>query len=112
MILLLCRFRFDDKYFLLDWKSNRLNGRVDGFGRLGLESEMLDHHYVLQYHLYLVGLLRFLRGRIKEFDYTTHFGGVYYLFLRGMNEKTDQGVFFDFPEQSVIEKLENFLCQR
>ncbi|MDA7757271.1 exodeoxyribonuclease V subunit beta [Opitutales bacterium] len=105
-------FRFDDKYFLLDWKSNRLNGRADGFGPLGLESEMLDHHYVLQYHLYLVGLLRFLRGRIEDFDYKTHFGGVYYLFLRGMGEETDQGIFFDFPEQSVIEKLENFLCQR
>jgi hypothetical protein len=29
-----------------------------------------------------------------------------------MGEETDQGIFFDFPEQSVIEKLENFLCQR
>jgi exodeoxyribonuclease V beta subunit len=104
-------FRFDGKYFLLDWKSNRLNGRNDGFGHLSLESEMLDHHYILQYHLYLVGLLRFLRARIKGFDYNTHFGGVYYLFVRGMKEGTDHGAFFDFPEYSVIEQLEGFLCQ-
>ena len=74
-------FRYKGKYYLLDWKSNRLNGHEDGFSKHGIEAEMMDHHYILQYHIYLVGLLRFLKSRIHNFDYSIHFGGVYYLSL-------------------------------
>ena len=75
-----------------------------------IQSEMMDHHYILQYHLYLVGLVRFLRSRINDFDYKKHFGGVYYLFVRGMGNGKGSGVFYDFPDILVLEKLESFLC--
>ena len=103
-------FRCDGKYYLLDWKSNRLNGQRDGFTSDAIQSEMMDHHYILQYHLYLVGLVRFLRSRINDFDYKKHFGGVYYLFVRGMGNGKGSGVFYDFPDILVLEKLESFLC--
>ena len=45
---------------------------------------MTRHHYVLQYLLYSVALHRHLRLRVPGYDYEQHFGGVYYLFVRGM----------------------------
>jgi len=64
---------------------------------------MIEHRYDLQYQLYSLALHRFLRSRISNYQYQTHFGGVYYLFLRGM---PDQGIFYHRPQQEFIEKLD------
>lgn len=78
-----------------------------------LVHEMAKHHYVIQYHLYLVALHRFLRLRIPSYDYDVHIGGAVYLFLRGMDgsavpsDGTDPpGVFVDRPPRAVIEGLD------
>lgn len=104
-------FRADGKHYVLDWKSNKLNGRPDGFGQAQIEREMLDHHYVLQYHLYVVATHRFLRSRLPDYSYEEHFGGVYYLFTRGMQVGSQSGIFRDLPHLSVIEALDQFLTQ-
>ena len=104
-------FRADGKHYVLDWKSNKLNGRPDGFGSAQIEREMLDHHYVLQYHLYVVATHRFLRSRLSDYSYEEDFGGVYYLFTRGMQIGSQSGIFRDRPDFSVIEALDQFLAQ-
>ena len=102
-------FRKDDKYCLLDWKSNKLNGTSEGFGQKEIEREMLTHHYVLQYHIYTVALHRFLRSRMKGYSYERNFGGVYYLFVRGMKKGADRGIFYDLPDMDTVQALEKFL---
>jgi len=58
---------------------------------------MDDCDYVRQYRLYLQALSRWLGGR-GGFEFTRDFGGVFYLFLRGMNEREEgSGVFFHKP---------------
>ena len=104
-------FRADGKHYVLDWKSNKLNGRPDGFGSAQIEREMLDHHYVLQYHLYVVATHRFLQSRLPDYSYEEDFGGVYYLFIRGMQIGSQSGIFRDRPDFSVIEALDHFLGQ-
>jgi exodeoxyribonuclease V beta subunit len=104
-------FRADGKHYVLDWKSNKLSGRPDGFGQAELEREMLDHHYVLQYHIYVVATHRFLRSRLSDYSYERHFGGVYYLFTRGMQIGSRNGIFHDLPDLSVIDALDQFLTQ-
>ena len=104
-------FRAGGAYYVLDWKSNRLSGSPDGFGPNELEREMLDHHYVLQYHLYVVATHRFLRSRLAGYSYGEHFGGVYYLFTRGMKTGSQSGIFYDLPDLSVVEALENHLAR-
>jgi exodeoxyribonuclease V beta subunit len=104
-------FRADGKHYVLDWKSNKLNGRPDGFGPAQIEREMLDHHYVLQYHLYVVATHRFLQSRLPDYSYERNFGGVYYLFTRGMQIGSQSGIFRDLPDLSVIEALDQFLTQ-
>ncbi|MEA3548883.1 MAG: hypothetical protein U9R66_14645, partial [Thermodesulfobacteriota bacterium] len=68
--------------------------------------------YILQYHLYTVALHQYLGSRLTEYRYDDHFGGVFYLFLRGITPETgaDFGVFYDRPELEEIEALGLYLC--
>ena len=67
---------------------------------------MRDHRYDLQYQIYALALQRFLRSRIPNYDYETHFGGVYYLFLRGIQAGSDSGIFHAKPSQALLEELD------
>lgn len=87
-----------------------LNGRADGFEQAAVEEEMFDHHYILQYHLYVLAVHRFLRSRIPSYSYERDFGGVYYLFTRGVLPSTNRGIFYDRPSWGIVEKLEEVLC--
>ena len=102
-------FRKDGKFYILDWKSNKLSGSSKGFDDKEIEREMLTHHYVLQYHIYTVALHRFLQSRMKGYRYERNFGGVYYLFVRGMRKDTDRGIFYDLPDLETVQTLEKFL---
>lgn len=111
------------KYFISDYKSNRLAARDEvitssTFTPDAVRNEMRQHHYYLQYHLYLVALHRWLRTRIPDYDYDTHVGGAYYLFVRGMegpdtpsDDGYSHGVFFDRPPKAVIETLDRALVR-
>ena len=68
---------------------------------------MIDHRYDMQYQLYSLALHRYLGHRIADYDYRQHFGGVFYLFLRGMGgEQPENGVFFTRPEEDFIHQLD------
>ena len=102
-------FRKGGKYYILDWKSNKLGGGSKAFNEDVIEREMLTHHYILQYHIYTVALHRFLQSRMTEYNYERDFGGVYYLFVRGMKKGTNRGIFYDLPDLETIQVLEKFL---
>ena len=102
-------FRANGKYYVLDWKSNKLGGSAEGFGEKEMEKEMLTHDYVLQYHLYVVAVHRFLLSRMKDYSYERNFGGAYYLFVRGMSVGSENGIYFDLPDLETVRILENFL---
>ena len=94
-------FRHGGKYYLLDWKSNQLPG---GYARDGLKKAMEEADYHRQYRLYLVALERWLRRRDKNFQTIRDFGGVFYLFLRGLNGSADgSGVFFHRPTAADLD---------
>jgi len=80
-------------------------------GQAGLREVMMTELYVLQYHLYTVALDRYLAFRIPEYQYRQHFGGVYYLFLRGMSLDggSEYGVFRDRPSETLIRELSRCL---
>jgi exodeoxyribonuclease V beta subunit len=92
-------FRRGDLHFLVDFKSNVID---DGYSPALLQANMRDHRYDLQYQLYAVALLRWLRQvHGEKFDFGRHFGGVYYLYLRGMNGADESaGVFFHRPSEA------------
>lgn len=87
-------FRHNGKYYLLDYKSNFLGLGSADYSQQKIEQAMLEHHYDWQYLLYSLALHRYLKQRDPQYSYESHFGGAIYLFLRGMNGKNQQGVFF------------------
>lgn len=94
-------FRKDGRYFLLDWKSNLL---ADGYSPTALHTAMAEMDYVRQYRLYAVALNRWLTRRQPDFKFERDFGGVFYLFLRGLNGHDDSaGVFFHRPTKAEME---------
>ena len=68
--------------------------------------------YYLQYLVYCVALHRYLAARIAGYNYEKHFGGVRYLFVRGMSPRTGaRGVYADRPAYGLIEALDRYLKQ-
>ena len=104
-------FRHKGKYFIADWKSNRLD---DGYGHTALDACMNNAGYHMQYKLYTVATLRWLKQAIGDrFDADSQFGGVFYFFLRGMGSGNGNGVYFASPaEVGTLENLESEIAAR
>ena len=66
-----------------------------------------EDFYILQYHLYVLALSQYLRMRHPDFIYASDFGGVFYLFVRGIDSHLgpEYGVYFDLPKPSIINAL-------
>lgn len=101
-------FEWEGQYYILDYKSNHLGDSFEDYQPDKLNAAMAEHHYTLQYLLYSLALHRYLKHRVPDYDYHTHFGGVYYLFLRGINQdQPGNGIHFSKPAQSIIVELED-----
>jgi exodeoxyribonuclease V beta subunit len=100
-------FHWNGRFYLVDWKSNYLGDGVEHYGRDGLVRAMLEGHYFLQYHLYALALDRYLRLRLPGYRYEAHFGGAYYLFLRGVDPERgpEFGIYRDQPFPGLIRVL-------
>jgi exodeoxyribonuclease V beta subunit len=82
-------FEHDGKIYLIDWKSNLLTG----YNPESLEKEVMEH-YLLQLQIYTLAISYWFKldGREK---YENRFGGVFYIFLRGM--PNNEGAYFTRP---------------
>ncbi|MEM1180609.1 MAG: exodeoxyribonuclease V subunit beta [Acidobacteriota bacterium] len=85
-------FEHRGRWYLIDWKSNHLGDHIEDYNQPAMHRAMAEHHYFLQAHLYAVALNRFLALHIPNWDYGEHFGGAYYLFLRGVDGDPGDGV--------------------
>ena len=102
----------NDRYYVLDYKSNHLGDRVEDYAQARLAMAMAEHRYDLQYLLYLVALQRMLRQRLgSAYSYQRHIGGAWYLFLRGVRRAHGRafGVFHDRPSAELIDSLDDLL---
>ena len=99
------------RYYVIDYKSNHLGNRASDYSADALAKAMLEHRYDLQYLIYLVALHRYLRCRLPGYDYDRHCGGVFYLFVRGMEGVAGSlnGVSWDRPAQTTLEALDALL---
>ncbi len=107
-------FRFQDRFFLADYKSNYLGAGLPAYRPEQLAAAMAAHRYDLQYLIYTVALHRYLGRRLHGYDYDAHCGGAYYLFLRGMDPAAGpaSGVYFTRPPRELIEQLDSCCCGR
>jgi exodeoxyribonuclease V beta subunit len=105
-------FEWRGRFYLADYKSNWLGQGVEEYHPEALQGAMLEHGYPLQYALYTLALHRYLRRRLDGYDYDRHMGGVYYLFLRGINPESgpDRGVVAERPDAAFIEALDRLVA--
>jgi exodeoxyribonuclease V beta subunit len=79
-------FEHEERFYIVDWKSNFLGNTAEDYGSEPMAREMARHAYGLQAAIYTVALDRFLRNRLgAQYDFEERFGGVYYIFLRGID---------------------------
>ena len=103
-------YQYAGKVYIADYKSNALGLALDDYHPQALEDAMHAHGYHLQHLLYTVAVDRWLRARIAGYDYDTHFGGVRYLFLRGMSPAAPgRGVVCTRAPRALIETLSRLL---
>jgi exodeoxyribonuclease V beta subunit len=96
-------FKLDGKYYIVDWKSNKLGHRAEDYTDAAVEAEMKRHNYIFQYMLYAVALDRYLAMNSDGYSYERDFGGVSYVFLRG------PAFYFDRPEIEIFQKFREIM---
>ena len=101
-------FEHEGRFYVADYKSNHLGASFDDYQHDALQEAIGAHRYDLQYLIYTMALHRYLKLRLPGYDYEKHFGGVYYLFLRGMDPQhgAERGVYYDRPEHGLVDRLD------
>jgi exodeoxyribonuclease V beta subunit len=107
-------FTHEDRWYVVDYKTNNLGARYGDYRPPQVTTAMVESHYVLQYHLYTLALHRYLSTRIGDYNYELHFGGAYYLFLRGMHPEHGPafGVFGERPPLARLDALSAIFTSR
>jgi exodeoxyribonuclease V beta subunit len=102
-------FVFQDSglIYFADWKSDLLRDY-----RAETIRQHVERNYELQALIYSVGVIRLLRI-CSEADYDRRFGGLLYVFLRGVGAEADpaHGIYFQRPDWSEIRRHEDDLMK-
>ena len=107
-------FQFRGRYYIVDWKSNYLGPSAKDYTGESLEHAMAHHQYHAQYLIYTVALDQYLAYRVPDYAYDRHFGGVFYLFIRGIDVKNPIpgcGIYHDRPDTARIQQLSDYLIR-
>lgn len=103
-------FEHEGKYYILDWKSNFLGDDIEHYGPEGILSGMNEGNYHLQYLLYTIAVEKYLKSRLGEdYNFEKHFGGIIYVFLRGVREGQESGFYVNQVSQEEREKIRGIL---
>lgn len=107
-----CVFAHDGRWYVVDYKTNDLGSAPGAYAPPALAAEMVRHHYLLQAHLYVIAVHRYLSRRLPDYAYERHFGGALYLFVRGMTPARGaaSGVFHLRPAPALVAALDRELA--
>ena len=109
-------FESGGRFYVLDWKSNHLGYARQHYGAERVAGAMQEHGYYLQAVLYSLAVHRYLGRRVPGYDYERHFGGVLYLFVRGVRpgwvdaQGKPLGAWFQRPAAATLASLDALLA--
>lgn len=86
-------FEHEGKYYIIDWKTNWLGPDQEAYAHPSLANAMIANNYHLQSAIYVESLKRYLRI-FNHHDFLDVFGGIYYLFLRGVDPSDNCSGFY------------------
>ncbi len=106
-------FVHEQRWYIADYKTNDLGSLAGDYAPEHLGQAMAQHHYHLQALLYAVALHRHLTRHQPDYQLERDFGGVLYLFLRGMSPDATPGcgVHASRPAPALITALDALLAQ-
>lgn len=99
-------FEWQGRYYIADYKSTYLGEEYNRYDNEHLLQNIQDNYYDLQYLIYSLALHRYLKQRVLDYKPDTHFGGVYYLYLRGMSGNRQTGVYFSAIDEDLLNRLD------
>jgi len=99
-------FEWRGRYYVADYKSNFLGTQLSDYSWQMIERSMRQAFYDLQYLLYSLALHRYLQAKLENYRPAEHFGGVYYLYLRGMSADTGNGVYYKPVQELLLTQLD------
>ncbi|MED5235384.1 MAG: 3'-5' exonuclease, partial [Pseudomonadota bacterium] len=107
-------FEHDGQFYVADYKSTWLGDTLDSYTPTALFHNNQHHLYDLQYLIYCLALHRYLKNTLPNYDPDMHFGGVYYLYLRGMHPENErgEGVFYTDVPSSVLNRLDGIFASK
>ncbi|MDC1340212.1 exodeoxyribonuclease V subunit beta [Oceanospirillaceae bacterium] len=103
-------FEHDGRFFVADYKSNHLGDNFADYNHQAMLESNQNHYYDLQYLIYSLALHRYLGQRLPNYSPQQHFGGVYYLYLRGMSPHSDTGVFAQAITTDELNQLDQLFA--
>ena len=90
-------FKNGDYYSIVDWKSDTLNEDFEAYNKVDSLAKHVNDCYSIQRVLYSYCLIKWIKmhnNHLTEQEiFEKHFGGVYYIFIRGCNSNTGNGVY-------------------
>ncbi|WP_207061847.1 exodeoxyribonuclease V subunit beta [Motiliproteus sp. SC1-56] len=99
-------FEHGGRFYVADYKSTHLGNRFEDYGYAALKRNNEANFYDLQYLIYSLALHRYLKGRVPDYQPGRHFGGVYYLYLRGMAAGRTSGIYHTAIDETLLDALD------
>jgi exodeoxyribonuclease V beta subunit len=65
-----------------------------------LKEAIISNNYKLQYYIYSVALYRLLGDNFEQ-----RFGGVFYVFVRGVRKEENYGIYYDKPDIKLVKMM-------
>ncbi len=90
-------FRRGEYFSIIDWKSDSLNDDFTSYSEADSLKKHVDDAYSIQRVLYSYCLIQWLKNAYADLSeeeiFQRHFGGIYYVFLRGCNQDSGNGIY-------------------
>ncbi|WP_211080505.1 3'-5' exonuclease, partial [Enterobacteriaceae endosymbiont of Donacia piscatrix] len=100
-------FLWKKKFYIIDYKSSWLGNNNEDYKTKNIEKDIYLNRYDIQYQFYTLALHKYLKYRIKNYNYEKFFGGIIYLYIRGFDYKIkkNNGVWEIKPSIKLINNL-------
>ncbi len=109
-------FIYKNKYYIVDYKTNWIGLNYKNYDFNSLLKVICNNRYDIQYQFYCLALNNYLKLKLTEYNYNIHFGGIYYIFIRGINPNKNNisstGIFFTKPNYRLIKILTLFFKKK
>ena len=104
-----------DVYSILDWKSDTLSDKFLSYKDKDELRNQVNRRYSVQRVIYSYCLIKWLKtfyNLNEEEVFNEHFGGIYYVFIRGCNKGTSNGIYAQtWKSWSDLEKSFLEICK-